>query len=154
MSSYLSSREALAYRLIQRSLGSRKLYGKSQLDEDPLRAAMRGVAPGPALPSPSSNPLFVEIAANKLVFALCRGYLRGSASSPIAGGLLMLGLVAYVLLTARAASCRGLFVRWRDRLDDGWRHNGSDTVGILFMLLFWGIVIALLIALIVNRGRR
>ncbi len=31
---------------------------------------------------------------------------------------------------------------------------GSGTVGILFMLLFWGLVIALLVALIVNRGRR
>lgn len=31
---------------------------------------------------------------------------------------------------------------------------GSGVVGILFMLLFLGLVIALLAALIINRGRR
>ena len=128
-SSYLSSREILTYRLMHGSLGSRKLYEKSQLDEDSLRAAMRGVAAGPALPAPSFNPLFVEAAADKkLVFALCRGYSGVSASSPISGCLLMLGLVAHVLLAARTASRRGLFVRrhdGRDGLDDGRRHNGQ-----------------------------
>lgn len=118
---------------------------------------MRGVAAGPALTSLSFNPLFVETATNKLVFALCRGYSRGSASSPIAAaayscsGWWRTCCLLLALLLVVAFSCGGMGGMGSMMVGG---TMGSGTVGILFMLLFLGLVIALLVALIVNRGRR